>query len=742
MFRMQISKPWIIVFLICILGFAFSILLSGIYFHFLPFDSDTVSYLFQAKLFAQGKLYAPAPPEFGFSPSRHINIYNGKWYSKYPFGNSLVLTLGVLLGAPCFVPAVLPAFSLLLLYLLVKESYNGRIALLAVILGLISPATLVIGSTWLSEGTSRFFAVLFVFALFRTLKRGGWFYPVLVGFAIGYVFCTRPIVGLTFGLASSCFVLYWQIRERRLLLKATTYFLIPFSIMISLCLAWNYYFTGSPIQSTWQVLQTYSGMGFGKRMEGYTPDLNLADCFTPKYSFQRLWRHVLPCISVNTFGWGRYEPSYFRQQPRFLRSVETGIIAKSPADEDWITLKFAGSGDGKGKIKFQMRERETGNGLTGDAPGFSCSGGKSELEMRLLKHKDEYTGYFRTSLSKDWIQVGPARLNLTAPLELGIYGGVNFYSGVMDIYFDYIKVNGQDSEDFDNGISSNFMWQREPDCWDVNKTKPGWLHFKAGSRSDLWKKDIMSKLYCMTDREDFDIETRLIAGWRNSRSIPVLRVIPLVFPFILMLIPFFSRSRNRYDFLFLSFFIITLCIYFFHYFDGSVFGHTAASARYYVESIFLGIIPLSARGIFLLLRWLKSLGARLGKSTMRVGKVLLVLVMFLLLTNTVYTYILQKGPLQNWNSAIQKLPLLVKEYDIHRAVVFVVRRYEGVPVGDYPFENLKEADVVYFRLGPDEVWGLISGDLKAVWKQYFRDRTPYLYRGDKLRWLTEEELCI
>jgi len=75
-------------------GFILSLLLSWLYFDLSYFEPDTVSYLFQAKLFARGKLCLPAPPEYGFSPSPHINILNGKWYSKYPFGNALMLTPG------------------------------------------------------------------------------------------------------------------------------------------------------------------------------------------------------------------------------------------------------------------------------------------------------------------------------------------------------------------------------------------------------------------------------------------------------------------------------------------------------------------------------------------------------------------------------------------------------------------------------------------------------------------------
>src|SRR5262245_13707109 len=100
-------NEWLFLTALCILATALCLILSKIYFNSSYFEPDGVSYLFQAKLFAQGRLYAPAPPENGFSPSPHINIDNGKWYSIYPFGHALILTPGVWLGIPLLIPSLL-----------------------------------------------------------------------------------------------------------------------------------------------------------------------------------------------------------------------------------------------------------------------------------------------------------------------------------------------------------------------------------------------------------------------------------------------------------------------------------------------------------------------------------------------------------------------------------------------------------------------------------------------------------
>ena len=332
------------IIVIGILGVLLSILLSGLYFRFTYFEPDTVSYSFQAKLFARGKLSADAPPEQGFSSSPHVNVFNGKWYSKYPFGNALMLTLGEFVNAQWLIPALVTGFALVLLYLIVQEVYDRRTATIAAVLGLISPATLGMGCTWFSEPVSRFYLAIFLLGLILTLKRDTEearrattspifriLFPALSGFALGYVLNTRPIPAMAFGVTGGGLALYWILRSqnRPALLKAMGIFFIPFILMVGLCMAWNAHFTGNPLKFTHNVAQPYDKMGFGKRTESHDPDLDNAFVFTPKYALDRIWRHTLPCISFNTLGWGYYRPTLFRSYHDYTNSVVAGIMAKS-----------------------------------------------------------------------------------------------------------------------------------------------------------------------------------------------------------------------------------------------------------------------------------------------------------------------------------------------------------------------------------------------------------------------------
>lgn len=530
------------ILIISILGVLLSIILSGIYLDFSYFEPDTVSYLFQAKLFAEGKISLPEPPEYGFSSSPHINILNGKWYSKYPFGNALMLMFGVFVNAPWLIPALATGGALFLLFLFVRETYNKPIALIAAVIALISPATAGMGSTWFSEPVSRFYLALYLFALIRTLNgAGNVLYPLISGFALGYAFNTRPLSAIVFGVVGAGFALYHLYKPRitgesketveqnqdnpptrKQLVSRLGIFLTPFAVMILVCMAWNSHFTGDPFTFTHTAAQPHDKIGFGKRTEGYEPNIERAFDFKPEWAVKRTWRHILPCISFNAFGWGNY-------RPRLIEEAEFSI-------------------------------------------GF------------------------------------------------------------------------------------------------------------------------------------------------------IIDFLPLLLPWFFVLIPFFHASRNRYDVLCIAFIVGSLLLYAFFYFEGSTWGFTPVNARYYTEAIFLGFIPLAAKGMFILYERLKKPIWK-NKLAYVAGICLL-----LLSVNTVWSYVRIGKVYQNWGHVYQKLPPMVEEQNIHNAVIFV-SRHRGAPIGDYPFQSLEEADIIYFKLGPAPRWRLTNSDWKAVYAQYFANsgREAYLY---------------
>lgn len=175
----------------------------------MPHIPDSVSYIFQAKIFASLKLFASAPPspehfffKFDFTP-----VVDGRWFSPYPFGHPLALALGELVGAVWLVPPLLGALSILLIFKVGKNLYGVSTGLLAAPLLLFSPFFLMTASNFMSHGTAAFYLLVSLFFLTRstqpsTQKRALCLFAS--GAFLGLVFNTRILAGavllIPFGL--------------------------------------------------------------------------------------------------------------------------------------------------------------------------------------------------------------------------------------------------------------------------------------------------------------------------------------------------------------------------------------------------------------------------------------------------------------------------------------------------------------------------------------------------------------
>ena len=108
-------------------------LVEALFVHFLlaqrfPLSGDDYSYLYQAKLFASGKLYAedpiynPSLPFYDCIETYCLRDYQGHRFSKYPPGWPALLAVGVKLGVPWLVDPLLGA---LLIFLILKYVEQG-----------------------------------------------------------------------------------------------------------------------------------------------------------------------------------------------------------------------------------------------------------------------------------------------------------------------------------------------------------------------------------------------------------------------------------------------------------------------------------------------------------------------------------------------------------------------------------------------------------------------------------------
>ena len=186
--------------------FLWANLVSWLVFDHIPHVQDTVAQVFQAKLFAAGRLFLPSPPLPQFFDLMHV-INDGRWYSQYPPGHPLLLALGVLVRAPWIVNPLLGGFTVVVIYLLGRELYDEPTARLATLLSSLSPFLIFMSSEYMSHSSALLFTCLFLLFFARSARNESMTSAVrtsqfairnslLAGLCLGMVLLIRPFTAL------------------------------------------------------------------------------------------------------------------------------------------------------------------------------------------------------------------------------------------------------------------------------------------------------------------------------------------------------------------------------------------------------------------------------------------------------------------------------------------------------------------------------------------------------------------
>jgi len=295
--------------LICATAFLVAALVSQGIFERVPHVEDEAAYLFQAQVFALGRLSVPTPPYPGSYWSPFVVDYQGRRFGKYPPGYPLLLSLGVRVGAPWAVNALLGSLALWFIARLGRRIYSPTTGLLAAALGLTCPVFLAESSSLLSHPTSLFFSVLFLWAFAGMVQRSSR-HSVVAGLSLGYLFITRPYDAIGLG---SPFALYLVIRglggDRALLRRGATAAIAALVVALTLPGYW-FWLTGRPTANPYRFVWDYDHPGFGPDVgvEGHTPALGL---FNTRFNLQAL--------ATGLLGWPGYLNVVFLFLPFLLR---------------------------------------------------------------------------------------------------------------------------------------------------------------------------------------------------------------------------------------------------------------------------------------------------------------------------------------------------------------------------------------------------------------------------------------
>jgi len=310
------SRPYLwyaTLLLICAAAFFLAALISQDIFERIPHVEDEAAYLFQAQVFAQGRLKVPTPPYPTSYWSPFVLDFQGQRFGKYPPGYPMLLSLGVRAGAPWVVNALLASLTLWVLAYAGRLIYSPSAGLLAAALGLTVPVFLAISGTLLSHPTSLLFTTLFLWVFASLIQKPAdsprWHYAVVAGLALGCLFITRPFDAVGVSLPFAMYVLIRVLLGDRTLLRqgvVTAAIVVIFGLLL---LAYWYSLAGT-IGNPYTLLWPYDRPGFGPNFgpEGYTLATGL-----------RYLRVNLHALATGFLGWPGYLNILFTLLPFILR---------------------------------------------------------------------------------------------------------------------------------------------------------------------------------------------------------------------------------------------------------------------------------------------------------------------------------------------------------------------------------------------------------------------------------------
>jgi 4-amino-4-deoxy-L-arabinose transferase-like glycosyltransferase len=282
-----------------VLAMAFVLIFCSIFnslvFERVPHVHDEIAYLFQAKIFQSGRLFASSPCAREFFDFPHI-INNGRWYSIYPPGFPFLLLIGLLLRAPWLINPLLAALAIGLFYFLGKEFYDRPSGVLAALLGAGSIWLLLMSSTMMSHPASMFFNTLFLLFIFRSTKVPNILNGLLAGFSLGMAFLIRPYNGFFFALPFLIYYAVWLLKDMRSRLKNGVAMVVSASALVGILFAYNFLTNGHPLKMGYVALygKAYTVV-FGRAA---TLDYD----YTPFFGSQQIFDNI-KALNSDLFGW-------------------------------------------------------------------------------------------------------------------------------------------------------------------------------------------------------------------------------------------------------------------------------------------------------------------------------------------------------------------------------------------------------------------------------------------------------
>lgn len=232
----------------------------------LPHIFDSLSLFTQAKILASGRLYTPPPPHLGLFDYPFMVVHEGRYFSQYAPGVPVTIALFMLLS-PGLAWLAGPAVSVLTLaglFAVARLMYGGRVALLVLLLGALSPFYLFMSGSLMSHPFSLFYLTFFLLFIVRYYLKGGIANLAAGGALLGLAAISRESAALFFGAPWAAIVLGEALWQRwRKALPHVAVFVLWFAAIAALYLVYNAILSGDPLRTPRALFDARDRYGFG-----------------------------------------------------------------------------------------------------------------------------------------------------------------------------------------------------------------------------------------------------------------------------------------------------------------------------------------------------------------------------------------------------------------------------------------------------------------------------------------------
>jgi hypothetical protein len=187
-----------------------------------PLLVDEVAQLFQARIFASGRIAGVQDPAPEFFSALHLVERDGRVFSQFPPGGPAVLAVGLLLGAAWIAVPLCGALAVWCFAAFTRgvEADRPGVSLLASLLFAFAPYMVFMSGSQMNHVPTLLGVCAALLALERATARGASvqcrsLYAFMCGLALGFTATVRPVDAVAFALPIALWLVWRATRDRR-----------------------------------------------------------------------------------------------------------------------------------------------------------------------------------------------------------------------------------------------------------------------------------------------------------------------------------------------------------------------------------------------------------------------------------------------------------------------------------------------------------------------------------------------